>query len=60
MRDHADRSEADALARRIDAVICEIEQFKRERAAADFRVARVRMAAAQTARPRDRRPNRAR
>lgn len=49
MRDHATMTAAEALARRIDAVMREIEQVKQERADARTRVARARLAAAQTA-----------
>ena len=48
MRDHASGTLTEALAQRIDAVMREIEQAKRERADASARVARARLAVAQT------------
>jgi hypothetical protein len=48
MRDHATMTDAEVLARRIEAVMQEIEQAKQERADAAARVARTRLAAAQT------------
>ncbi len=48
MRDHATMTDAEVLARRIEAVMQEIEQAKQERADAAARVARARLAAAQT------------
>ena len=48
MRDHATMADAEVLARRIEAVMQEIEQAKQERADAAARVARTRLAAAQT------------
>jgi hypothetical protein len=48
MRDHATMTDAEVLARRIDAIMQEIEQAKQERADAAARVARTRLAAAQT------------
>ena len=48
MRDHATMTDAEVLARRIEAVMQEIEQAKQERADAAARVERTRLAAAQT------------
>ena len=48
MRDHATMTDAEVLARRIEAVMQEIEQAKQEHADAAARVARARLAAAQT------------
>lgn len=48
MRDHATMTDAEVLARRIEAVMQEIEQAKQERADAAARVARARLAAVQT------------
>ena len=48
MRDHASMIDAEVLARRIEAVMQEIEQAKQERTDAAARVARARLAAAQT------------
>jgi|tagenome__1003787_1003787.scaffolds.fasta_scaffold17814427_1 hypothetical protein len=63
MRDHASVTDAESLTRRIDALMFEIEQVKRERADKTARVARARLAAAHRAKRRRRgaaeRPNRA-